>query len=106
LDLFFLFWERLGAQGAVERGDNVLAGFSLVIAVLAAFAGIALLFACARLMGCFEPLGAPRDREWLSAMVVFAVSVFCFIQARRFYKFFSSPEIRDRYYARNAAKKD
>jgi hypothetical protein len=89
----------------MERGDEVLAGAALAMAVLAAVAGIVLLLACARLMGSFELPGAPRDREWLGATAVLAVSIFCFVEARRFYKFFSTPEIRDRYYARNAARK-
>ena len=84
----------------MERGDIVLARASLVVALLAGFAGFVLLFAAARLVGHFEMPGAPKEHELGAATIIFGVAVFCFVEAYRFYRFFASPEIRDRYYAR------
>lgn len=84
----------------MERGDNVLARSSLVIAFLSGCAGFVLLFGAARLMGYFEMPGAPKEHESVGAAIVCALAIFCFFEAYRFYRFFASPEIRDRYYAR------
>ena len=83
-----------------ERGDEVLAGASLVMALLAEFAGFVLLFAAARLVGFLEIPGAPKEREWGAATVICGVGIFCFVEAYRFYRFYARPEVRDRYYAR------
>ena len=81
----------------MERGDNVLATGSLVVALLAGIAGIILLVVACILMGWF-PDTLP-GREWVGSLIVFALSLFCFFGAYRFYRFFARPEIRDRYYA-------
>jgi len=88
----------------VERGDNVLAAGSLVIALLAGIAGVILLVVAGRLMGWFPD--TPPDREWVGALLVFALSLFCFFEAYRFYRFFACPEIRDRYYARHQSRRN
>ena len=49
----------------MERGDIVLARASLVVALLAGFAGFVLLFAAARLVGYFEMPGAPKEDDWV-----------------------------------------
>ena len=82
----------------MERDDNVLAAGSLVIAVLAGIAGIILLVVACRLMGFPDTL---LGREWVGSLVVFALSLFCFFEAYRFYRFFARPEVRDRYYSRH-----
>jgi phosphotransferase system glucose/maltose/N-acetylglucosamine-specific IIC component len=89
----------------MERGDSVLAGASLVIAVLAGVAGAVLLFAAGRLDGYFGIPGEPREHEWAAALVILVMAIFCFFEAYRFYRFFASPEIRDRYYAKRLRKR-
>ena len=88
----------------MERGDNVLAAGSLLIAILAGIAGIILLVVACRLMGMF-PDTLP-GREWVGALVVFVLSMFCFFEAYRFYRFFARADIRDRYYARHQLRRD
>ena len=81
----------------VDPDDNVLAAGSFVIAVLAGIAGIILVVVACRLMGWF-PDTLP-GREGVGSLIVLALSLFCFFEAYRFYRFFARPEIRDRYYA-------
>lgn len=88
----------------VERENNVLAAGSHVIAVLAGIAGIILLVVACRLRGWF-PDTLP-GREWVGSLIVFALSLFCFFEAYRFYRFFARPEIRDRYYARHQLRRN
>ncbi|MGA9981284.1 MAG: hypothetical protein WBQ08_21875 [Candidatus Sulfotelmatobacter sp.] len=90
----------------MERGDNVLAGASLAVALLAGLAGLVLLFTTVRLLGYFEVSGAPKEHESAAAAVIFGVAVFCFFEAYRFYRFFASPQIRDRYYARTGRREE
>lgn len=87
----------------MERGDNVLAMGSLTVAVLAGLAGIILLVVACRLMGWFPD--TLLGREWVGTLVVFALSLFCFFEAYRFYRFFARPDIRDRYYARHQLRR-
>ena len=70
----------------MERGDNVLARSSLVIAFLSGCAGFVLLFGAARLMGYFEMPGAPKEHESVGAAIVCALAIFCFFEAYRFYR--------------------
>jgi hypothetical protein len=88
----------------MERGDNLLARASLLFAILAGVAGMVLLFAAGRLDGYFGILGEPREHEWVAALVVLGLAIFCFFETYRFYRFFASPEIRDRYYANQLRK--
>ena len=88
----------------MERGDNVLAAGSLVVALLAEIAGIVLLVVTCRLMGLFpDRLAGP---DWVGGFIVLALSLFCFFEAYRFYRFFARPDIRDRYYARHQLRRD
>jgi hypothetical protein len=88
----------------MERGDSVLARASLLFAILSGVAGLVLLFAAGRLDGYFGVLGEPREHEWVAALVVFGLAMFCFFETYRFYRFFAHPEIRDRYYANRLRK--
>jgi hypothetical protein len=88
----------------MERGDNVLAGASLLFAILAGIAGLVLLFAAGRLDGYFGIPGEPKEHEWVAAAVVLGLAMLCFFETYRFYRFFASPEIRDRYYANRLRK--
>jgi len=90
----------------LQRGDNVLAGASLAFSLLAGLAGFILLYASARLMGYFEIPGAPREHESVGAAVIFCLAILCFFEAGRFYRFFASPDIRDRYYATRLRRKE
>jgi hypothetical protein len=83
----------------MERGHTVLARASLWFAFLAGVAGVVLLFAAARLGGYLGIRGEPREHEWGAARVVLGLAVFCFFETYRFYRFFASSAIRDRYYA-------
>ncbi len=88
----------------MERGDTVLARASLLFAILAGIAGLVLLFAAGRLDGYFGIPGEPREHERAAALVVLSLAIFCFFETYRFYKFFVSSEIRDRYYANRLRK--
>jgi hypothetical protein len=94
------------AETRMQRGDNVLAGASLAFSLLAGLAGFILVYASARLMGYFEIPGAPREHESVGAAVVFILAICCFFEAVRFYRFFASPDIRDRYYATLLRRKE
>jgi len=88
----------------MERGDNVLGKASLLVGVLAGFAGIVLLLGACRLVGWIP--GTPPGGDFVGAGIVFALSVFCFFEAYRFYQFFARPEIRDQYYARTRLRRN
>ena len=88
----------------VQRGDDVLAIGSLVVAVLAGVAGIILLVVTCRLMGLFPDRLTGGD--WAGSFIVLGLSLFCFFEAYRFYRFFARSEIRDRYYARHKSRRE
>ena len=69
-------------------------------------AGFILLYGSARLMGYFEIPGAPREHESVGAAVILCLAMLCFFEAVRFYRFFASPDIRDRYYAKRLRRKE
>jgi hypothetical protein len=74
----------------MERGANVLGKASL-------------LGAC-RLVGWIP--GTLPGGDFVGAGIVFALSVFCFFEAYRFYQFFARPEIRDQSYARTRLRRN
>ncbi len=90
----------------MERGDNVLAAGSLIVALLSGIAGIILLVVACRLMGWFPDTPPGREVSVLGALIVLALGLFCFFEAYRFYRFFARPDIRDRYYARHQLRRD
>ena len=90
----------------VQRGDNILAKASLAFSLAAGLAGLILLYASARLMGYFGLPGEPREHESVGAAVLFCLAIFCFIEAVRFYRFFASPNVRDRYYAKSLRRRE
>jgi hypothetical protein len=73
----------------------------LFFAVLAGFAGLVMLFAAGGLIGYFAKPGEPKEHKWIAAAVAFGLAIFCFFETYRFHRFYVSPEIRDRYYARS-----
>ena len=75
-----------------------------MIGILAGLAGIILFLEGSKLVGWIP--GAPPYREFVAGIVVFSLSLFCFFEAYRFYRFYARPEIRDRYYARHQVRRD
>jgi drug/metabolite transporter (DMT)-like permease len=90
----------------MDRNDGVLAKGSLVFAVLAALAGIVLIVATSSLADDLRRLGKElRTQTIVGLVVVLSLAAFCFFEAYRFYRFFQSPGIRHRYYAKSRLRR-
>jgi len=73
----------------------------LVVAVLAGLAGLILVGSSFSLMDDLRRFAdGARTEAIIGLAVVLGASAVCFFEAYRFYRFFASPEVRDRYYAR------
>jgi hypothetical protein len=90
----------------MDRNDGVLAKGSLVFAVLAALAGVVFVGASFSLADDLRRFGADLRTETIVGIaVVLGLAAFCFFEAYRFYRFFQSPRIRQRYYAKSRLRR-
>jgi len=84
----------------MSNKDGVLPVFSLIVSVLAFFAGCVLIYASMRLASDFGLPQVSRTQTYIGMVVVVGLAGLCFFEAYRFGAFWISPRIRSRYYAR------